>query len=207
MAEAAAGHVARSDCERIRSGLVAQPVNTLSSLAYVAVAVPVWRAAQRAAPSVRGRWELVAECSVAAGLGSVAYHGPGGRLGRVVHDASLGALLGSLALAVADPTGGRRWPIGATAVAATGGTAGLAAVGAATTGAELVARPMPGRLLGAAGVSFVAGVACHALGRTGGPWCRPDSGWQAHAAWHLLSAAAVGLRAAGPRCSGRPAPE
>ncbi len=70
MAEAAAGHVARSDCERIRTGLVAQPVNTLSSLAYVAVAVPIWRAARRAEPErarslgagsrVRGRsrpWE------------------------------------------------------------------------------------------------------------------------------------------------------
>jgi len=34
---------------------------------------------------------------------------------------------------------------------------------------------------------------CWWLGHSGGPWCRPDSLLQAHAAWHLLAAGAIGL--------------
>ncbi|HUG84145.1 MAG TPA: hypothetical protein VMM13_06250, partial [Euzebya sp.] len=85
-----AGHVAGSDCERIRPGLVAQPVNTVSSLAFVVAAVPIWRWARTAGDR---SWQRVAVSAAAAGLGSAAYHGPGGRLGKASHD------LGVLALA------------------------------------------------------------------------------------------------------------
>lgn len=37
------------------------------------------------------------------------------------------------------------------------------------------------------------GALCWALGRSGGPWCRPGSLLQAHAAWHLLAAAGLFL--------------
>ena len=37
----------------------------------------------------------------------------------------------------------------------------------------------------------VAGAACWWLGRTGSPWCDPDRLLQAHAAWHMLGAAAL----------------
>jgi len=37
------------------------------------------------------------------------------------------------------------------------------------------------------------GSLCWVLGRSGGPWCRPESLLQAHAAWHLLAAAALFL--------------
>jgi dihydroceramidase len=37
------------------------------------------------------------------------------------------------------------------------------------------------------------GAAAWFLGRSGGPWCRPDAPLQAHAAWHLLAAAAIFL--------------
>ena len=40
-------HVAASDCEEIRPGLIGQPANTLSSLAFVVAAVPIARAARR----------------------------------------------------------------------------------------------------------------------------------------------------------------
>ena len=46
----------------------------------------------------------------------------------------------------------------------------------------------------AAGV-FVLGLAAYAAGRTGSPLCRPDSLWQYHGAWHVLSAAAAGWAA------------
>jgi hypothetical protein len=57
----------------------------------------------------------------------------------------------------------------------------------------------------AAGV-FALGLAAYAAGRSGSPLCRPDSLWQYHGAWHVLSAAAAGLAAwamvSGPPVSG-----
>jgi hypothetical protein len=39
------------------------------------------------------------------------------------------------------------------------------------------------------------GLAAYAAGRSGSPLCQPDSLWQYHGAWHVLSAAAAGLAA------------
>lgn len=78
-------HVAASDCERIRPGLIGQPMNTLSSLSFVAAALPV---ARRGGP-----WKWVAAALAFEGVGSVAYHGPGGRVAKFVHDAGLLALV------------------------------------------------------------------------------------------------------------------
>jgi hypothetical protein len=55
----------------------------------------------------------------------------------------------------------------------------------------------------AAGV-FALGLAAYAAGRSGSPLCRPDSPWQYHGAWHVLSAVAAGL-AAWAMALGRPA--
>ncbi|MGE2691398.1 hypothetical protein [Mycolicibacterium pulveris] len=46
----------------------------------------------------------------------------------------------------------------------------------------------------AAGV-FALGLLAYAAGRSGSPLCRPDSLWQFHGAWHVLSAVAVGVAA------------
>jgi hypothetical protein len=48
----------------------------------------------------------------------------------------------------------------------------------------------------AAGI-FALGLAAYAAGRSGSPLCRPDSLWQYHGAWHVLSAAAAGWAARG----------
>lgn len=77
-------HVARGDCERVRPGPIGQPANTLSSLAFVAAGVRMWRVSGRRSP-----WRPAALATVAAGLGSAAYHGPGGRFGKAVHDLGL----------------------------------------------------------------------------------------------------------------------
>ena len=42
---------------------------------------------------------------------------------------------------------------------------------------------------------FALGLAAYAAGRSGSPLCRPDSLWQYHGAWHVLSAAALGCAA------------
>ena len=74
-------HVAASDCERIRPGLIAQPANTVSSLAFIVAAVPIWQQGRAG----RG----VAAALAFEGIGSVAYHGPGGRVAKFMHDIGL----------------------------------------------------------------------------------------------------------------------
>src|SRR6516165_1234221 len=54
----------------------------------------------------------------------------------------------------------------------------------------------------AAGV-FALGLAAYPAGRSGSQLCRPDSLWQYHGAWHVLSAAAAGW-AARAMAPGRP---
>lgn len=193
-------HVAAADCERCRPGLVAQPVNTVSSLAFVVAGVPL----------VRGRRPVtraVGWAAVAAGLGSVAYHGPGTTLGRYAHDASLLALLGLMALDDAERASGRTPPVVALAAVPV-----LAAVGAHPELTD-VAQPVAGALAVVAGLArsvrtraadgvaplgglalLGAGALLHALGRTGAPLCDPDSPAQPHAVWHVAAAAAVLLR-------------
>jgi hypothetical protein len=96
-------HIAVSDCEHCRPGLVAQPVNTVSSLAYCAAGMWVLRR-----PRTRRRVALGVS-SIAAGIGSVGYHGPGGRAGKVVHDTTAMALAATLALAfTTGPVAARR---------------------------------------------------------------------------------------------------
>jgi hypothetical protein len=140
------------DCERLHDGLVAQPVNTASALAYVAVGA--WLLGRRQA--------VFGLAVVAAGVGSVDYHGPGSPAARLLHDGGLYAVVGLVAWhEIARRVGrARRTPRGRAAY--------LAALAATA-----------------------AGAACWWAGRTASPWCDPDSLLQGHAAWHLLGAAAL----------------
>src|SRR3954453_20598979 len=103
--EAASTHVAVSDCERVRPGFIAQPVNTLSSLAYCAAGV--WILVTGSGGKRRSALGIAA---LAAGVGSVAYHGPGGRGGKWVHDITASALGSAVTSAVMsrNMSGGRR---------------------------------------------------------------------------------------------------
>lgn len=51
---------------------------------------------------------------------------------------------------------------------------------------------------------FAVGLIAYAAGRSGSPMCRPDSLWQYHGAWHVLSAMAAGWAAAGATATRRP---
>ncbi len=203
---AARGHVAAGDCERCRPGLVAQPVNTLSSLAYV---VSGAAQLQAAGPSGRRSERALAWATVAAGLGSVAYHGPGRRLGRYAHDAALIAMLGYLAVTDAELLLGQELP--APALAAVPVAAALGAHPATAMAAQIVAGTAAGAIEVARAVTTPAsagptarrselatlavGLAAHLGGGTGGPWCRPDARLQPHAVWHAMTAATLWLRA------------
>jgi hypothetical protein len=150
------------DCERLHDGLVAQPVNTASALAYVAVGA--WLVGRGLRPGPGRRPVAIFGLAVAAaGVGSVDYHGPGSPAARLLHDGGLYAVVGLVAWhEVARRVGRARLT-----------PARRAAYRAALAGAA-------------------AGAACWWAGRTGSPVCDPDSLWQGHAAWHLLTAAALG---------------
>jgi hypothetical protein len=75
------------DCERLHDGLIAQPVNTASALAFVAVGA--WLVSRRHV----GFGLAVA----AAGVGSVDFHGPGSPAARMLHDGSLYLVVGLVA--------------------------------------------------------------------------------------------------------------
>ena len=90
--------LATSDCERCRPGIVTQPANTVSSLAYVAAGAGVLVEARRRPATAHPGAAAVGWSLVAVGAGSVAYHGPGGGVGRWLHDASLLAMTGLVAL-------------------------------------------------------------------------------------------------------------
>jgi hypothetical protein len=204
--------VATSDCETCRDGWITQPVNTASSLAYVVAGTVTLGRAERGPARTRRGGRAVGWSLVAVGLGSVAYHGPGGVLGRWLHDASLLAMAGVVvATDLAEARGSSPAPaaLATTCVAAgalahprTSAVAQAVAGGAAaafeahrhaslrgSAAAADRARASSAAILGAAGVVL------HVQGRTGQPWCRPDSLLQPHAAWHALSAAALAARA------------
>jgi len=90
--------VAASDCERVRPGRVGQPANTISSLAFEAAAVPIGRAARRHRSPA---WLAVAVATAMEGVGSVAYHGPGGSRSKRLHDVGIVAIVATMAVAVA----------------------------------------------------------------------------------------------------------
>ena len=199
--------LAASDCEHCRPGPISQPANTVSSLAYVAAGAAMAAAVLRRPADQDRALDLAYAASVTAvGLGSVAYHGPGGRLGKWAHDASLESMLlltGVRAARLAWP----RLSVPAAALAAVPVVSvGLghpritessqAVLGIATVTGQ-VARGVRSRRDGGTPrrigtlAIFGAGAALHALGRTGGPLCRPHSLLQPHAAWHALSALAL----------------
>ena len=154
------------DCERLHDGLVAQPVNTASALAYVAVgAWLIGRSLRAGADGRPGAGPVVFGLAVAAaGVGSVDYHGPGSPAARLLHDGGLYAVAGLVA-----------WHEFARH---------LRAPGASWT-------PRRRAAYRAALAATAAGAVCWWLGRTASPWCDPDSLIQGHAAWHLLGAAAL----------------
>ena len=80
-----------SDCEALRDGVLGQPANTVSSLAYLAAAAYVLRKGGPPGPAV---------ALALVGVGSVLYHGPMPPGAELVHDTALVAVAAA-ALAVA----------------------------------------------------------------------------------------------------------
>jgi hypothetical protein len=73
-----------SDCEAVRDAVLGQPVNSVSSLAYVVAAAVVL---------LRGGPRGPALALAAVGIGSFLYHGPMPRGAEALHDAAIVALV------------------------------------------------------------------------------------------------------------------
>lgn len=192
------------DCERCRPGPISQPVNAASSLGYVVAGAAMLRTGADRRPVET----LVAWSSIAAGVGSAAFHGPGGPASKAVHDAGLIALLASAGLADLEQLSAvdLRWPALAVVPVASLALARSAwseraqvLVGAAVLAGEVLRLRgwrYTGRVEAQVMLPVAAiGAAAHIFGRTGGPLCAPDSILQPHAFWHLTTAATVWLRA------------
>lgn len=205
--------IGESDCEELGDGLLVQPINALSSFAYVAVGVAIAIVASRRASRPVDSY-VYAACVAAVGLGSVAFHGPQPTGSRVMHDlpiliTAIFILCHDLGLLVP------RFPrvlvaFGGGAVAATALTLVSVDAGTVATGLVLVAVGVAEILIhrrglrsegetgqpvltwAIIGVALVAG-ASWLLGRTDSPVCEPDGLLQFHGVWHVVSAVIFGL--------------
>jgi hypothetical protein len=197
--------LAVADCERIHDGFLGQPVNAVSSLAYLVSGGALMLRARRA-PRGEQAW-LLAFGGVTASnaLGGLAYHGPGGASGRWLHDAALLATLGLVTVADVEVlVDGRRWQPRALAVVAasalvalwpTASTPAQVALAASAVVAEgLVSVRRRSRRAGrrpplpVVAVTGALAASVYLTSRTGRPLCRPDSLVQGHAVWHVLTA-------------------
>ena len=165
-----------ADCERLRSGWLAQPANAVSSLTYVAVGAGLlWRS--RTSGLRRRGLAAAGVAMVAVGLGSFAYHGPQPGWAHLAHNASI---MGLAFVMVGDHIRllARR-------------VAGSAAAGLISGWR-------------AAAPWMVLALVAYWAGRTGSRLCRPAALWQLHAAWHTLSAVGLGLAVPRPAETGIP---
>jgi Ceramidase len=205
--------VGTSDCEHIGQGLLGQPVNTLSSLAYIVVGILLLRRALVARSSPRLVLTVYATTVGAVGLGSVAFHGPMPSWGRFAHDVSIAAVLAfvigyDVALARADSVRAGLAVFGVLlgvsaivlAVSPDATNALDSALVAVAVIAEVAVARCPKRLAATRGLvrepavwilgaaALAVGATLNALGRTAAPLCEPDSLVQLHALWHGLTA-------------------
>ena len=176
---------AEADCELIGDSLLGQPVNTLTTAAFVIGGVLLLRR-----PTVR--WVGIG--LVATGIGSFLFHGPMPPGSEWAHDVSLTWLIALVAGV------GRSWERFTR-------VAGLAAIGVlfwlvpaaadpsavAVTVVTVILLLRRDRTWSTIGPMLLLGLSAifGRLGATGGPFCDPSSIWQPHGLWHLSAAAAV----------------
>jgi hypothetical protein len=192
---------AAADCELIGPGLFGQPVNSLTTIAFLVGGLLVL--ARR-----RDRvW--VATSLIATGVGSFLFHGPMPAGSEWAHDVTLAWML--VVIAVDHRADRARWDLG-----------GLATLGVLFAVAPTVADPVAVGLTVVAlasvlrrerSIATVGPLALLAvaaligrLGATGGPLCDPASLLQPHGLWHIAAAGAVTWWAMAAGVSRSPAP-
>ena len=176
---------AAADCELIRSGFFGQPVNSITTVAFVVAGVYLL-------PRIRLRW--IAIGLIATGFGSFLFHGPMPAGAEWAHDVPLAWLI----LLVGG--WGRTWerwthlpglaalslifalfPQWADPLAVLLTIAALALI---------IHDDRTPRTIAPLSLLAVAAIVGR-LGATSGPWCDPESIFQLHGVWHVAAAVAV----------------
>ena len=205
-----------ADCERLVAGWLAQPANALSSLAFVVVGMLVPIIVRKRSGAHHPVSGALGGTMVLVGIGSVAFHGPGGPVSNWIHDASITLLLVLIIFWELGLWAGwstrrivKSWMVVSAALltvelarSAFGDTlnAPLALVAVVGIVGPLVGIPrirQPERnkqVLAALGL-VATGAVIMVLSRTGGPLCAPDAVIQGHALWHVLVAMGLGVYA------------
>ena len=202
------------DCEHIVSGILGQPANALSSLAFVVSATWILVLAFRGERAGRAPLIVFALTVAANAVGSFALHGPDPGWAQWAHDTAIISVL--LFIGIRALGRARGWRISvAMGVYATG----LIAIGAGLALIHGASDPFAGTLaagaivgevatvtgrvrapssLGGEGTARVVGLTAitlggiaFLLGRTASPLCDPASVFQWHAVWHALVAVAL----------------
>ena len=154
-----------SDCEALREALLMQPVNAISSLAFVIAAAIAALLLRNSNGSISPlAWTSCALLGL-IGFGSFDYHGPQSVAANTLHNASILLLLALLITELA---------------------ARLIRRDQLLPGAS---RP---RIVVLVSCTLM-GLVCYGLGRTDSTACDPMSVVQLHALWHILIAAAAAL--------------
>lgn len=207
--------IGETDCETIGRGWLAQPANTISSAAYLVFGLWIVVRAMRHPGSEQPVHLAFGIALSGVGIGSILFHGPMPPGARLLHDLTIAAvfvLIGARAIGTM-----RRWDVSQVIGTFAGVTGGIGLLMALSAAAGIAAAAVIGLLAlalevhlyrtgrreafssqlaaWAAGIGglLLAGLLFQVLGRTGGPWCDPESVLQGHAAWHVLTAAGFGL--------------
>lgn len=156
------------DCEALHSGFFLQPVNTVTSLSFIAVGI--WGASRITSLARSDRLPAAAYATIVAlnGVGSVAYHGPQFPGAQTMHDLPAYGIVG---LGLGVPIWRR--------------LRGRAALpGWSSTRAAAMA------------VGVVVAGSSYVGGRTASRTCNPASWVQFHGLWHLSTAGLMAVTAA-----------
>lgn len=200
--------IGESDCETISSGFLAQPINAISSLAFMGIGlVAIWWATQ-AEGNEKAVRIVFGILMVLTGAGSVMFHGPQGPGSQFGHDVTF--LVTVWFVAIVNLAGALRWNrsvewgvfafggllLAVALVLSPGLTNLLMVLTVVSLVVSGVAVHRKGRIRTrwyvASIVAIVFAVMMFLLGRTGAPLCDPDSLFQGHGVWHLLGAISLG---------------
>jgi hypothetical protein len=187
------------DCEQLRNGLLAQPANSLSSLAFVAAGIWIVVRALRHEVILDGI--AVGLAAVATGIGSSLFHGRNGASAHWLHDTTL---LVVVALVAIRHVGQSQLSLAQAApFVAVVASATVLAVPTSTTlvtsllilgvvvgafierhrGESVIHLPLVG--------TMIFGFSASWLGRKGSVLCSPESLLQPHALWHIVMAVSI----------------
>jgi hypothetical protein len=176
-----------TDCERIGEAFLSQPVNSLTSLAFVVAGLEI----ARRRPDRR----IFGIAVAMVGIGSFVAHGPRWDGSVWLHDVTIAWVL-VLVLAAGMPrvvAGGAIPGLGVLfAVTPVTNDAVLVVLAIGAIGREFL--PSRRTVATVVAVAILAtGSVIGTLSRTGWPLCEPDSLLQGHALWHVLAATALAV--------------